>query len=216
TAFKDGKLYIGGNFTKVGGTVESKSVAMYDGKKWSSVGNAKFDRAVTSMAFLGNDLYVAGIFTLNGDEPMERFAKWDGKVWTEAVPGGLNGIETMVADGNNLIIGGKFGVKLFDGKALVEIPNSPTSGNVFGVCADGGKIYIAGDFRRVKVGKKDVETYGFASWDGKAWTAYPEIPYTVFRCVAVYNGVLYAGGEFNNAFNGITKWENGAWTKVQN
>lgn len=214
-AFKDGKLYVGGNFTKVGGEVESKGVAVYDGKKWSSLGNAKFDRAVTSMAFLGNDLYVAGIFTLNGDEPMERFAKWDGKTWSEAVPRGLNGINTMVSDGKNLILGGKFGVKLFDGKSLIEIPNSP-EGDVFGAFADAGKIYIAGGFRRVKVGKKDVETGGFASWDGSAWKAYPEIPYAMLKCVAVYNGVLYVGGDFNNAYNGIAKFENGAWAKVQN
>ena len=105
TAAKDGKLYVGGNFTKVTGTIETRSAAVYDGKKWSSLGNAQFDRAVTSMAFLGNDLYCGGIFTINGDEPMVGFSKWDGTKWSEPVNGGLRGIETMVSDGKNLILG---------------------------------------------------------------------------------------------------------------
>jgi len=214
-AAKDGKLYVGGNFTKVGGTVETRSVAVYDGKKWSGLGDAKFDRAVTSMAFLGNDLYCGGIFTLNGDEPMERFAKWDGAKWSEPVNGGLRGIETMVSDGKNLILGGDFGVKIFDGTKLNDIPDAP-EGKIFGIFVDGNKIYIAGSITKVKVGKKEVPTGGVAMWDGSKWTAFPEIPYSSMRCLAVYNGVLYVGGNFETGFNGIAKFENGNWVKVQN
>ena len=216
TAAKDGKLYIGGNFTKVGGEVAAKGVAMYDGKKWNAVGDAKFDRAVTSMVFLGNDLYCAGIFTLNGDEPMERFAKWDGTKWSEPVNGGLRGIETMVPFGKNLILGGEFGVKLFDGTKLIELPNVPV-GSIFSIVVDGAKVYIAGDISSVMDGKKVIPTGGVAMWDGAKWNAFPVIPYTVVRCIAVYNGELYLGGNFDSqAFNGVTKFVNGAWVKVLN
>lgn len=213
---KDGKLYIGGNFTKVGGTIDTKGVAVYDGKKWSALGNAQFDRAVTSMTFFGNDLYCAGIFTLNGDEPIERFAKWDGTKWSEPVAGGVNGINVMVGSGKNLVLGGKFGVKLFDGAKLIDIPGAP-EGNVFGACVDGDKIYICGDFRTLKIGKKDVPTYGVAMWDGTKWNAFPEIPYAAIKCMAVYNDVLYVGGDFSGGnYNGIAKFINGAWSKVVN
>lgn len=216
-AEKDGKLYAGGNFTKVNDAITTRSMAMYDGKKWNALGNAQFDRAVTSMAFLGNDLYVGGIFTINGEEPMERFAKWDGKAWTEPVRGGQGNINAMVSDGKTLFLGGGFGVKTFDGTTLAEIPGGPTGGEVFGLCWENGKLYVAGSFTNVKVGKKDTKTGGIAMWDGNTWTAYPEVPYTIMRCVAIYNGVLYAGGQFEtNVFNGICKFENGAWTKVQN
>jgi hypothetical protein len=57
---KDGKLYIGGNFTKVGGTIDTKGVAVYDGKKWSALGNAQFDRAVTVMSVLLNGMVING------------------------------------------------------------------------------------------------------------------------------------------------------------
>ncbi len=213
-AAKDGKLYIGGNFTKVGGTIETRSVAMHDGKKWNGLGNAKFDRAVTSMTFHGKDLYCGGIFTLNGDEPIERFAKWDGTAWSEPVRGGLNGIKNMASDGKNLYLVGSFGVKIFDGTKLVEIPDAP-KGEMTGVFVDGNKLYIAGSFSTVKVGKKEVPTGGIAMWDGTTWTAYPTVPYTIMKCVAVYKGVLYAGGSFETqVFFGITKLVNGAWTKV--
>jgi trimeric autotransporter adhesin len=213
-AEKDGKLYIGGNFTKVGGTLETKGVAVWDGKKWSSVGNAQFDRAVKAMAFVGNDLYVAGIFSLNGDEPMVGIAKWDGKTWTEPFRNGLQGIETLASDGKKLYIGGSFGLRVWDGVALSEIPGGPSavgSADVLSICIDGNKIYCAGGFSTVKNGKKEIATGGVAMWDGSAWTAFPEIPYANPRAVAVYNGVLYLGGEFTN---GIKKWVNGAWANV--
>lgn len=214
SASKDGKLYIGGNFKKVADAIETKGVAVYDGKKWSALGNAQFDRAITSMTFFGKDLYCGGIFTINGEEPMERFAKWDGAKWSEPVNGGLNGINTMATTDKNLVLGGIFGVKLFDGTKLIEIPGAP-KGEVFGLFVDGTKIYVAGAFETVTVGKKEVKTGGIAMWDGTTWTAYPTVPYTIMRCVAVYNGVLYAGGQFETqVFHGITKFENGAWTKV--
>lgn len=209
-AAKDGKVYAGGNFTKVGGEIATRSMAMNDGKKWFAVGNAQFDRAVTSMCFVGSDLYVGGIFTINGEEPMERFAKWDGKTWTEPVRGGLGGIKSMATDGKNLYLGGSFGVKIFDGTKLSDIPGGPTSGGeVFGIFVDGKDVYFGGNLMMGK-GKSQV-----AKWDGQSWTSYPNFDYTTIRCVAVYNGVLYAGGLFDdNKFKGICKLENGAWVRV--
>ena len=209
---KENKLYIGGNFTKIGGNLETKGVGVWDGKKWSALGNAQFDRAVLAMAFVGNDLYVAGIFKINGDEPMEGIAKWDGKVWTEPFRGGLNDIKTLVSDGKNLYMGGSFGLKMFDGTTVTEIKGAPTE-DVFGICVDGSKVYIAGGFTMVG-GKK---CGGVAMLEGGKWTNYPEIPYATFACVAVYNGVVYAGGQFDGSGDAknIVKLENGNWVKAQ-
>jgi uncharacterized membrane protein len=142
---------------------------------------------------------------------MERFAKWDGKTWTEPVRGGLGGIKSMATDGKNLYLGGSFGVKIFDGTKLNDIPGGPTSGGeVFGIFVDGKDVYFAGNLNMNKSGTTQV-----AKWDGQAWTAYPKFDYTTIRCVAIYNGVLYAGGQFgDNKFSGICKLENGAWVRV--
>jgi hypothetical protein len=124
--------------------------------------------------------------------------------------GGLNGIETMVSDGKNIYIGREFGLTVFDGTKFSEIPGSPKA-TISGIFVDGANIYIAGSFSEVD-GKK---TGGIAMWNGSKWTTYPEVPYTTMKCVAMYNGVLYAGGEFNTqVFYGITKFVDGAWTKV--
>jgi hypothetical protein len=205
-AQKDNKLYIGGNFTKVGGNIETKGVAMHDGKKWSAVGNAKFDRAVLAMAFLGNDLYVGGIFTINGDEPAENFAKWDGKAWSEPVNGGIGNVTCMASDGKNLYVGTKSGVKVFDGKTVTTLKGAPEA-EIYSIFLDGSKVYISGDFDNI--GKKP--TGHVALFDGGSWTAYPEIPYSIISAVAVYNNTLYVGGKFEG---GIRKWDGKAWVTL--
>jgi trimeric autotransporter adhesin len=210
TAIKDGKLYIGGNFTKLGGEIETRGVGMWDGKKWNAVGNAQFDRAILAMVFVGNDLYVGGIFTINGDDPAEGIAKWDGKNWTEPIRGGLRGIKSLATDGKKLYIGGEFGVKVFDGTTLNDIKGAP-QGEIRGLHVEGDKLYIAGDFEKVN-GKASC---GVAMFDGGKWTGFPEIPYSMMNAVTIYNGILYAGGQFNvDKFGGYAKFENGAWTPV--
>lgn len=224
---RDGKLYIGGDFQKVAGKIETSGVAMWDGKKWSDVAKAQFDRTVLSLCATKDYIYAAGYFTINGDEPMEGFAKFDGKTWTEAGERGLEGAKVLATDGTNVYIGGEFEKKSASGKTLrnIAIWNGKEylpmagglNGNVQNIFVDGSKVYVAGQFTLAdNGGKKPIDAYGVAMWDGTKWTGFPEVRNASFWSVAVYNGVLYAGGNFEGAFPGICKWENGKWTKVLN
>src|SRR5205814_5033435 len=57
--------------------------------------------------FLGNDLYVGGLFQRAGDAPAVGLAKWDGANWSDV--GGFCGlVSSLAADGTNLYAGGSF------------------------------------------------------------------------------------------------------------
>lgn len=220
--------YIGGNFQKVAGSIDTKGVAKWDGKKWSAVGNAQFDRAILAMATLGNDLYVGGIFTINGDEPMGKVAKWDGTKWTEMGNRGVDGTVTkMISDGKNIYAVGKFSksgdgtdlnhVGMWDGTKWNGVGGG-VNGEVRNIFIDGNKIYVAGSFTKAGEGKKAKDVFGLAMWDGNQWNGFPEIKYSAPNSVAVINGVIYVGGGFDGSgadqYGGVAKFENGKWSKV--
>ncbi len=77
-------LYIGGDFTQVGGTAIDR-VAYYDnfpggGGAWHSLGDGVND-SVRAIVHSGGHTYIAGTFTLAGDDAAFRFAHWDGGQW---------------------------------------------------------------------------------------------------------------------------------------
>lgn len=224
-------IYVGGNFTKVGGTTPSKGIALYNAKtkKWDGLGGGNFDRAILAMCKVGNDLYVGGIFTLNGDEPAARIAKWDGKAWTEVGNRGLNqSVKSMATDGKNLYVGGSFSedgsgnklsrIAMWDGSKWNDMGGG-LNGDVSSIFVDGDKVYVAGSFTGPVNGQLKGNTLrGFAMWDGSTWTTFPEIQHANVKTAAVMNGVLYIGGLFDGSnehrFDGIAKYADGKWVKL--
>jgi hypothetical protein len=76
-----GDLYATGTFTNAGG-IATLGLAKWDGANWSgpfgsgliaSPGTAN----ATTLAFIGNDLYVGGQFAFAGDKPSMFFARWN-------------------------------------------------------------------------------------------------------------------------------------------
>lgn len=225
-AVSGNNLYVGGNFKKVANTIDCAGVAMYDGKKWSSVGGAKFDKTVLALATVGNNLYAGGFFTLVGDEPAQSIAKWDGKTWKELGNAGLDQqVSCLASDGTTLYIGGDFNadgkgnpIRKFaksDGTKIEEVGGGVEGGKVKSIFVDGNKVYIAGTFGSVGNGKKPIPAAGIAMWDGNKWTTYPEINNATINSVAVYNGTVYIGATFESgALQGVAKFENGKWVTV--
>lgn len=215
----DGKnLYVGGNFTKIAGKIDCYNVAKWDGKKWSILNKDKFEISVgtptiRSMAWHNGKLYAGGSFETIADEPCNRVAVFDGKAWSEVGNKGLSGNPlVMVSNGKDLYAGGEFtesgdGTKLnriakWDGSKWQPLGDG-VKNVVTGIALDGETVYVAAG-----------EVY---KWDGKSWSQLPEVMYAVFKSVAVYNGTLYAGGDFQGGqFQGICKFVNGKWEPAYN
>jgi hypothetical protein len=118
TLVKNSDLYAAGNFTSAG-TIPATNIARWNGTQWSSLGsfdiryNASSSQAtVTAMAFIGNDLYIAGKFDSIGTKPMWHIAKWNGTQWDSVslgLKGDFYGITDMAVDKSGRIyIVGKF------------------------------------------------------------------------------------------------------------
>src|SRR6185369_1956723 len=74
-------LYIGGTFDTAGG-VSAARLARWNGTSWSGLGNGVTMSsgslgAVSQLASVGTDVYVAGIFEKAGDKPQANFAHWN-------------------------------------------------------------------------------------------------------------------------------------------
>jgi hypothetical protein len=95
-----GNLYVGGGFT-IAGDVFANSIAKWNGTNWSALGsglqgNNGFAGAVFALAISGNDLYVAGRFTMAGSVAANNIAKWNGTNWS-ALGSGIGGDNSSAA-----------------------------------------------------------------------------------------------------------------------
>jgi hypothetical protein len=78
---RGGELYVTGTFTNAGG-IYTLGLAKWDGSNWSApfgsglVANPGTANA-TTLAWIGNDLYVGGQFAFAGDKPSMFFARWN-------------------------------------------------------------------------------------------------------------------------------------------
>jgi hypothetical protein len=202
----DGKnLYLGGNFQKINDTTETRSVAKYDGTKITTMGG-QFDRGVMNMAWFNGKLYVGGIFKENGDDECLNTAAWDGKAWSE-VPGMPSSCYQMRTDGKDLYAAPSAGsVYKLDGAKWTKVVE--TSGQVFGLHVEEGKLYLGGDFTKVN-GK---ETYQLAIIDGKNTITIPEIRYARHRAIVPFGGAFIVGGNYSDVqgadyLGGMLKWD---------
>jgi hypothetical protein len=78
-------LYIGGDFTKVGGSTTAQRLARYDsfpntGGAWHAIGDT--NDSVRALVHADGDTYVGGYFTQVGGNTAFRFSRRDGSQWT--------------------------------------------------------------------------------------------------------------------------------------
>lgn len=197
---KGSELIVGGNFGSIGGVLANK-VAMWDGSKWSAMGDGvnlcdgPDCVTVQSIALAGDDVYAVGnvltdVKEIGGTLRVPGFARWDGANWSP-VGGGVIGdsltasINTIAVSGSDAYIGGNF----FAAGAT---------------CAN-----------------------NIARWNGGEWAAlgsgvdgclnpnpnFPCSPYVA--TIAAKGKDLYAGGRFTVAggvsANNIARWDGERW-----
>jgi hypothetical protein len=75
-------LYVAGSFTNAGGAYAA-GLAKWDGSNWFSLGSGLYSTIFStagsghSLAAMGNDIYVGGLFTTAGDKPAVSIARWN-------------------------------------------------------------------------------------------------------------------------------------------
>jgi trimeric autotransporter adhesin len=236
--FLGNDLYVGGNFTTVGGNVPALNVARWNGSAWSALGTglktAPSTAPVSALVFLGTDLYAFGGFTNAGGVTAISLAKWNGATWSAF--GALNGnITRAISNAGSLYIAGDFNVANYntssnvlgnhiirwDGATFHAVTGKPAQGThlfvqSLGLGSDG--LYMGGVFNVVGA----TTAPHIARWDGANWYTlgagvngtYTGTTLTV-RAIKNYNNQLFVGGGFVSAgavtANNIAMWDGSQW-----
>ena len=242
--YLNGVLYAAGYSENINGT-NYQTIAQWNGNAWSSVGGVYYGGGISALANMNGLLYACGTFdTING-VAAHNIAQWDGVSWS-GLGGGIPTSDTappyaMISYNGNLIVGGNFtiagqtpvsSVASWDGVSWspmgngirvrgVGIPWNQT-GDVSAFAIYNGDLYAGGTFYG-ETGPGDT-VYGMAKWDGSAWTLFAPLNFGTgnyfheIRCLCVYNGNLYAGGDFDS-IGGVLAldmavWNGATWNSV--
>ncbi|MCX6248228.1 MAG: T9SS type A sorting domain-containing protein [Bacteroidetes bacterium] len=234
-------LYAGGFFTTSGG-IATNYIAKWDGSQWSSLNSTMFgpadETSVHSIAFIGNDLYAGGSYSISGPPypyDLQNIAKWNGTEWS-AVGMGFQGYDwyttvyTLAVEGTTIYAGGYFaraGVEYlhnigrFDGNQWVQFGNGFGEGmdnQVTSMSVVGNDIYAGGSFTRAG----DTPANYIAKWDGTQWSQ-PDggASGDVYATLAVGSD-LYIAGSFTLVgtnpneveAQGVAKWNGSQWISL--
>lgn len=184
----NGDLYVGGNFTQIGG-IEANGVARWDGARWWSLGEGVSPlpgHAVSAIAIdSSGSVWVGGDFTTAGGKPIELLARWDGAAWHGVEPGLVGGsVNALVATEKGLYVGGDFQTKYRPGKEYlrclalltdtgwVEVGGaSGADRRVSAIAVRGEEVWIAGSFSQINTPDGATPAYFVARYDGAMWHA---------------------------------------------
>src|SRR5262249_35357114 len=134
------------------------TLAVWDGRQWSALGNFFGSLVqVLDMAFVGETLYVAGVFTNARGAAAHGLTRWDGNSGSGV---GLSGsADGLAADGNDLYVAGVFtnagsvimtNVGRWDGNAWHALGDGlGKPGFGFGgreILVANGNVYVGGQF----------------------------------------------------------------------
>lgn len=119
-----GKLYIAGNFDRIGGINPGKNLAVWNGEDWEETIDvlhlqAGYGGEIRTMEVYNNELYIGGYFNSVAGLPANNFAKFDGNEWCTFVNDTLNDIvSAMEVHNGELYLAGLLsfvdGVNYFD------------------------------------------------------------------------------------------------------
>jgi len=231
-------LYAGGFFTTSGG-ITTNFIAKWDGAQWSSLSSTMFgpvdETSVHSIAFIGDDLYAGGSYSISGPPypyDLQNIAKWNGTDWSAAGMG-FQGYDwyttlyTLAVVGTTLYGGGYFSrsgvnylhnIAKFDGIQWLQFGNGFGEGmdnQVTSMAVIGNDLYAVGSFTRAG----DIAANYIAKWDGTQWTQ-PDggASGDVYATLAVGSDLYIAGsftlvGKNPNQVNaqGVARWDGAQW-----
>tara|TARA_R110001592_G_scaffold53477_1_gene163917 strand:+ start:1295 stop:2581 length:1287 start_codon:yes stop_codon:yes gene_type:complete len=210
----NGELYIGGEFTQVGGLVASK-VAKWSGTNWSTLGSG-LNYTVNDLIEYNGDIYAATTWGIY---------KWDGNSWsTELTTGGsFPDNYNSLCLFNGQIAASSTGIVLGSNTSWVNL-GSNVVGSPTALCVYNGDLYYGsscGSSCSLPTGYSTI-----AKWDGATWIDVAGV--TVYEpniyALTVYNNKLIAGGDFQSmggftishmaAYDGVNWSSVGDWPTI--
>lgn len=224
----DGRLYVGGDFTSMGGVANTRAIAVYDlvAGTWAALGTGGTTAGdtVNDIQIAPNgDVWAIGDFqNLGGVAAADNVARWDGAAWNGVgTPPGAVSASVPVrsafdASGNFYYVRLANAVYKWNGAAwsTVGVPagGAAVASNV--VRGPDGRIYVGGSFTSVSA----VSATNIAAYDPVAgtWAALAgTIPSVANMLAWGIDGNLSAGGPWATAsslwrFNGVEWGEVGA------
>lgn len=223
----NGDLWVGGEFTTVGGSASQNYIARWNvaTNTWTSFGAVVPTGIVYALAVDRNGLlYVGGNFTnWNANANADYVVTYNGSAWA-ALSTGLDGIcyALTLAPNGSVYVGGAFAnagggaasrVALWSGSAFSAL-GAGVNGIVRTLDASpGGELYVGGDFTTAG----GLTAPYIAKWTGYQWVALGEASNNIVRSVLVTeSGSVYASGDFTqigglSLTDGIAVWNGSAW-----
>ena len=238
-AFARGKLYVGGDFSTVGGVVSAAHIAVWDGSHWSSP-EFSLSGNVVALCYSGGKLYVSGDFASTASQ-RGFVAAWDSAQHILSfLANGLNSPARAIASyGRDIYFAGSFtdysngdttlpsdfiarwtGSKWTSLFSPTKQPNS-TAGNLYVVAVKDSDLYLGGLFDAAGT----VAANNIVQWEShtQSWKTLGDGPSNgVDGAVeAIYvstSGAIYVGGLFRNAggapARNIAQWDGAAWSPL--
>ena len=223
-ASSDGKLYVGGDFTRAGGQ-KAIGIAMWDGNRWSPLGPG-LNGVVYSLAVVPGGIVAGGDFTMAGDTEVNAIAKWDGVQWT-ALGQGLEGSDgayvfAVTTHADDLYAGGMFGtaggvvannVARWDGSEWHPLGQGVNDA-VASLLVSEESLFVGGAF--TSAGSNPASR--IARWSGTTWSPLGSGCDGNVLALAEIDGSLYVGGNFSFAGGvytpGIARWDDNLWSDL--
>jgi len=177
---------------------------------------------VIAVAFLNGDPVVAGGFTMAGNVPARRIARWNGRAWEE-MDGGFNDIVyTLKVIQGTLYAGGLFsatnnGTELnsiarWDGSAWQPM-GFGFNRTVLDIEDYYGTLMVAGNMSTS--GGTPVNRVCY--WDGDSWRSLGSGMAGTVKDLATHDETLYAAGSFTIPSLGVqylARWNSNHWEKI--
>jgi hypothetical protein len=183
-----GVLYVGGSFVNAGGIADADRIATWNGSAWGALGPAGLNGDVMAIVYHAGKVYAGGTFTnAGGNVDADFLAVWDGVSW----------------------------------EPFCTPTGSPPAfgGNVLALQVIGSTLYVGGAFQNgAGIAAADyLVACDLTSGAASALVANAgDSTGAVYALTADSNGVLYAGGTFNNmagipAADHVALWDGASW-----
>jgi len=210
-----------GEFDRVG-SKQISGIMKWNGAEWDSLGSGLSGSINGTapvmyphdMCVYGNDLIVAGNFSTAGGQTVNGIARWDGSNWYPLGSGFNSTVYSVCVYNGVLYAGGDF---TFSGNIPLHFIaawngttwqstgfslyyQSPLNYSfIHTMKVINGKLVIGGGFDRALSGSTLLQCTGIASYDGISVDSLSGgLPGKEVEAIALYNGLLYAGGGPNN------------------